>query len=140
MAANNHPLLAPFWPSLCSWDEQMAATAVQSLRLAVEEQGDETPGKVFTALLRDLDDLGLALLQGSGGSGSGGGVERILGGIRMLEALVQVADGHAASSESKSAGGAERRRSFAKELRTILEGGGGIPTGGSNVGDQGRGA
>lgn len=37
---------------------------------------------------------------------------------------MQVGDGHAASSESKSAGGAERRRAFAIELRKILEGGG----------------
>lgn len=32
-------------------------------------------------------------------------------------------DGHAASSETRAAGGAERRRRFATELRKILEGG-----------------
>lgn len=40
--------------SLCSWDGQGAAWAVRSLRLAVEEQGDERPGAVFTALLRHV--------------------------------------------------------------------------------------
>ncbi|CAM9662278.1 unnamed protein product [Discosporangium mesarthrocarpum] len=89
MTIDAHPVLAPYWPDLCSWDDQIAAVAVQSLRVAVEEQGDETPGPVFTSLLRDLDSLGLVLLKGTVG-GAGGGVDRVLGGIRTLEALVQV--------------------------------------------------
>lgn len=36
----------------------------------------------------------------------------------------KVGDGHTASSESKTAGGAERRRRFAIELKKILESGG----------------
>ncbi|CAM9732841.1 unnamed protein product [Ectocarpus sp. 12 AP-2014] len=47
-----HPLLAPYWPGLCSWDGQGSARAVRSLRLAIEEQGGERPGSAFTTLLR----------------------------------------------------------------------------------------
>lgn len=45
-------------------------------------------------------------------------------------------DGHAASSESKSAGGAERRRKFAIELRKILESGGDSGSGGVVKGNR----
>ena len=38
----------------------------------------------------------------------------------------QVGDGHAASSESKTAGGADRRRRFAVELKKILDSGGDV--------------
>lgn len=55
----------------------------------------------------------------------------------ILLLLPQVGDGHAASSESKTAGGAERRRRFAVELRKILESGGDAASGGIKGGRTG---
>jgi hypothetical protein len=90
-AVEQNPLLSGFWPQLCGWAADDAARAVRGLRLAVEDQFDESPGPVFTARLLELDALVLALLRSSA-------VDLILGGIRTLEALVQVADGRTSST------------------------------------------
>ena len=94
-AVEQNPLLSAFWPQLCGWAADEAARAVRGLRLAVEEQGDESPGPVFTARLLELDALVLALLRSSA-------VDLILGGIRTLEALVQVADGRTSSISERT--------------------------------------
>lgn len=49
----------------------------------------------------------------------------------------QVGDGHAASSETRTAGGADRRRRFATELRKILESGRDVVAPGSKGGRTG---
>ena len=84
MLPEQHPLLGNFWPRLTSWSAAEAARAVRGLRLAIEETGDESPGPLFAARLQELETLVVFLIRSPA-------VESVLGGIRLLEALVQVA-------------------------------------------------